>query len=239
MKKGTLDRAIHFRPWSDFLHLVYPESCVSCSEELTENELHICSICDASLTETSYHLFTEPSPFDKLFWGRTEIASTFALYQFQKKSPIQSLLFQFKYKHTEKIGSVFGKKIGRRIAASEKYAGIECLIPVPLHSKKAFIRGYNQSLALAKGISEATGKAVSSNLVRRSRHTTTQTKKDRFDRWDNVASAFIVHPNIKNYSHIALVDDVVTTGSTLEAIAQAIRNVHPTIKISIFTLAIA
>jgi ComF family protein len=239
LKKGALHRSIVLRPWNDFLHLLYPEICVSCGEELTENEGYICSICDASLTETSFHLFTEPSPFDKLFWGRTDVASTFALYQFQKKSPIQSLLFQFKYKHTEKIGRVFGQRIGERIKASEKYAGIECLIPVPLHPKKAFVRGYNQSLALAQGISETTGKPVNSNLIQRSRHTSTQTKKDRFDRWENVASAFVVHPRIKDHAHIALVDDVVTTGSTLEAMALAIREVHPDIQISVLTLAIA
>lgn len=224
---------------NDLLHLIYPETCVSCEGELTGNEEHICSLCDSDLTETSYHLFEDDSAFDKLFWGRVDLASTFALYQFRKKSVIQRLLFQFKYRHTETIGTVFGKRIGSRIIVSEKFRGIEALLPVPLHRKKEFIRGYNQSLALAKGISTTTEIPVEKNLLKRLHNNTTQTKKDRFERWENVTSIFSVSSKIKQYNHVAIVDDVVTTGSTIEALARAIREVHPNIKISVLTLAIA
>jgi len=223
----------------DFFHLIYPEKCVSCEGELTGNEGHICSICEADLTETSYHLTEEATSFDKLFWGRVNLSTTFALYQFRKKSVIQSLLFQFKYRHTEDIGKEFGGRMGKRIKTSEKYAGIECLLPVPLHQKKEFVRGYNQSLALAKGISETAGIKVESQFLKRVQNNATQTKKDRFDRWENVASVFLVSENIKKYNHVAIVDDVVTTGSTIEALVRAIKSVHPDIQISVLTLAIA
>ena len=223
----------------DFLHLVYPEQCVSCSSELTNSEAHICSICDGELIETSYHLFDEASPFDKLFWGRADLTSTYALFHFQKKSVIQDLLFQFKYHHTKTIGTVFGARIGSRIETVEKFQSIEVLLPVPLHPSKAFVRGYNQSLALAQGIADTTNIPVANHLLKRVHNSATQTKKDRFDRWENVSSIFQVSPNILPYQHIAIVDDVVTTGATLEALILAIRSVHPEIRISVLTLAIA
>lgn len=223
----------------DLLHLIYPEACLVCEEELTTSEKHLCSLCDSQLQETSHHLLREPSEFDKLFWGRTEVFSTFALYQFEKRAAIQRLLFQLKYKNAASVGHTFGARIGKRIVDSEKYAGIEALIPVPLHPKKAFIRGYNQSLMLAQGIAQTTTFSIETALVKRNIHTDSQTRKDRFQRWDNVSSVFRIHPNIRKFSHVAIVDDVVTTGSTVEAMIRAIRTEHPDVKISVLTLAIA
>jgi len=224
---------------NDVWHLIYPEKCVSCDNELTVNEHHICSICDTNLTETSYHLFHEATPFDKLFWGRVNVHHTFALFSFQKHSALQQLLFQFKYHHTHTIGTLFGKRIGKRLNVVQKYRDIEVLLPVPLHSKKEFVRGYNQSLALAKGISNTTSISINAGLLKRKRNTTTQTGKDRFERWSNVSSVFVVSTKVRAYKHIAIVDDVVTTGSTIESLVHAIREVHPDVKISVLTLAIA
>ncbi len=221
------------------MHLIYPEKCISCESELTGNEAHICSICDADLTETSYHLFEEASPFDKLFWGRVKLSSTFALFSFTKGTVLQRLLFQFKYHYTQTIGTLFGARIGTRISSVSKYNSIEVLLPVPLHPKKEFVRGYNQSLALANGISTTTNLPVDSKTLRRKLNNATQTKKDRFDRWENVSSVFAVSEEIKKYKHVAIVDDVVTTGSTIEALVHAIRKVHPEVEISVLTMAIA
>lgn len=222
----------------DVLHLVYPENCVACTNELTGNEEHICSICDADLTETSHHLFTEASSFDKLFWGRIQLHSTFALFSFEKGAVIQRLLFQFKYHHTQTIGTVFGARIGKRMSSVQKYQDVEVLLPVPLHPKKEFVRGYNQSLALAKGISNSTEIPYDDAVLKRKHNNATQTKKDRFDRWENVSSIFTVSKKICAYRHVAIVDDVVTTGSTIEALVHSIRAVHPEVKISVITLAI-
>lgn len=234
--KTTDKLKVYFR---DVLHLVYPEICLVCETELTVQESHVCSFCDSSFSETSYHLFQEPSPFDQLFWGRAPLESTFALYFFQKKSPVQSLLFALKYKHASNIGTVFGKRIGQRMLSVEKYNGIQQLIPVPLHPKKQFQRGYNQSEALAAGISDISKIPVATNLVQRTTHTSSQTRKNRFQRWDNVSSVFYVSKDLQALDHVAIVDDVVTTGSTVEAMIQAMRSVAPDLKISVITLAIA
>lgn len=223
----------------DLLHLVYPEKCVACENELTGNEAHICSLCDADLTETSFHLFQEATSFDKLFWGRVKLSSTFALFSFTKGSALQRLLFQFKYHHTSTIGNVFGARIGKRISSVDRYKNIDVLLPVPLHSKKQFVRGYNQSLALAKGISSTANIPLNDTILKRQHNNATQTKKDRFERWSNVSSVFSVSPSIRDYKHVAIVDDVVTTGSTVESLVQSIRKIHPEVKISILTLAIA
>lgn len=224
---------------SDLIHLVSPEQCFVCETELTNKEKHICSHCDTQLTETSFHLFKDASEFDKLFWGRINVHSTFALYYFQKKSVIQTLLFQFKYKHVESIGQIFGERIGKRLIESKKYNDVEVLLPVPLHPKKQFIRGYNQSFALAKGISESSDIPINESILKRNANNATQTRKDRFQRWENVDSIFNVSDALLSYNHVAIVDDVITTGSTVEALVHAIREKNPEINISVITLAIA
>jgi len=113
------------------------------------------------------------------------------------------------------------------------------LIPVPLHFKKEFIRGYNQSEVLAKGIAEVLAVPVDIKSIIRNKHTETQTKKSRFQRWENVDSIFEVKPGLNKYKHVVLVDDVITTGSTMEALIQAINKHHPQLEISVVTLAIA
>ncbi len=222
----------------DFVHLIYPETCLVCDRELTSDERHLCSLCDAGLTETSFHLYEEASDFDKLFWGRVPVSNTFALYFFQKKSVIQTLMFQLKYKDSASIGTIFGKRIGKRLQTTPRYSGIEVLLPVPLHPKKQFIRGYNQSAALAEGITESTGIPTNSSLLKRNTNNSSQTRKGRFQRWDNVVSIFSVQPEIAQYKHVAIVDDVITTGSTVEALILSIREQAPDIQISVITLAI-
>jgi ComF family protein len=115
----------------------------------------------------------------------------------------------------------------------------KAFVPVPLHPKKTFIRGYNQSLCLTEGIISSYNAKLDKSLVVRKVHSASQTKKSRFQRWDNVRGIFNIHPRVKNYKHIALVDDMITTGSTLEAIIQALKNENPDLSISVITLAIA
>lgn len=224
--------------FNDFVHLIYPEACLSCSRELTSKERHVCSLCDTNLIETSHHLYEEPSDFDQLFWGRVVVSHTFAMYFFHKKSVIQTVLFQLKYKHSETVGTVFGKRIGKRFVNSVKYQQIQVLLPVPLHPRKEFVRGYNQSMALAVGISESSKIPVNDSLLKRNTNNSSQTRKSRFQRWDNVSSVFSVDPAIAKYTHVGIVDDVITTGSTVEALIISIRQHAPDIKISVITLAI-
>lgn len=223
----------------DVGHLMFPELCLICADELSNQEKHICTICASEIHRTNYHFFSDPTPMDKLFWGRISIEKTYTHLFFHGNDGTRKILFALKYHNNPYIGKYFGKQIAETISGIDAFNTVDAFIPVPLHPKKQFIRGYNQSEYLANGISEGTGKPIDIKSVQRAKHSASQTKKSRFQRWENVHGLFRVSSSIKQYQHIALVDDVVTTGSTIESITQSIRAVHPNIKISIVTLAIA
>ena len=224
--------------WADFLHLVFPNKCLVCKRELSKLEDHICSFCDLGLTTTNFQYFEEPTDMDKLFWGRIKINKTYSHLFFEKNKASQSLLFSLKYEHNLPLGVYFGKRIGAVINTIPSFSDVDAFIPVPLHPKKKFIRGYNQSEALARGICEGVNGKMDLNSVTRIRPSETQTKKSRFDRWDNVNEIFHVRNSIKKYKHIVLVDDVITTGSTIEAITRSIVKQSPDALVSVVTLAI-
>ena len=230
---------LHFQPIKDLSHLIFPNLCIVCERELSRNDQHLCAFCSAELTPTNFHTYTEPSPMDKLFWGRVSVFSTYAHLYFEKGKTVQNVLFGLKYKNNQPVGTYFGAKIGERIQEMDKLKSLDAIIPVPLHPKKEFIRGYNQSASISKGICESTGIPLHPKLLRRTKHSQSQTKKDRFQRWENVSGIFSVHPSIKNFKHVALVDDMITTGSTIEAMIHAIQQENPSISISVITLAIA
>tara|TARA_B110000285_G_scaffold149507_1_gene166909 strand:- start:760 stop:1449 length:690 start_codon:yes stop_codon:yes gene_type:complete len=221
------------------LHLVYPEQCLVCDKEISIQEKHLCSFCTQNISHTNFHLLEEASSMDKLFWGRVKVENTYAHIFFEKNKTSQDILFSLKYKNNSDIGVFFGKQIGETLKTQELYSTIDAVIPIPLHPKKQFIRGYNQSEALAKGICSSFLKRLDINTVKRTRHSESQTKKSRFQRWDNVNDIFKIKRTIENYKHILLVDDVITTGSTLESIIVALRKRNPELQISVATLAIA
>ncbi len=223
---------------SDIRHLIFPEKCLACDSELTGSETTICSLCITHFTETNFHLSDEPTSMDKIFWGRIAIHKTYALFFFEKGKTAQKILFQLKYKNNQVVGHYFGREIGKRLWLNKDFHDVDVFIPVPLHPKKEFVRGYNQSGALAKGISQELGIQMETTSVKRVKHGASQTKKARFERWSSIQSTFRVNESIKQFKHIVLVDDVITTGSTIEVIASAIREKHPEAKISVVTLAI-
>ncbi len=227
------------RIWGEIGHLVFPEQCLVCSTELTVSEKSICSLCENDLALTQFEHFTEASPMDQLFWGRVSVSKTYAHFYFEKTKASQTLLFRLKYKHKQQLGVHLGQRVGALLHKTTGWKEMDALLPVPLHPRKAFIRGYNQSEAIAKGISETLGVPMQTRWLKRNSFTETQTKKSRFERWENVQSRFRVHKNLETCKHVILVDDVITTGSTLEAIIREIREVHPDLKISIITLAMA
>lgn len=224
---------------SDLLHLVYPETCLCCDRELTQKQT-ICSFCQSNFRLTYFEKFEEPTSLDKLMWGRLEIVSTAAMLFFEKESSTQEILHAIKYKDKKDLAHEMGKIFGEKLLSNhEKYGQIEALIPVPLHPKKLFIRGYNQSELLANGMSESMKIPVFTDFLIRNTHTESQTKKSRFKRWDNVESVFeVAIEKYKNLKHIALVDDVITTGSTLEACVKKIKADLPHIQVSLLSLAL-
>ena len=224
---------------SDIESLLFPQECLSCDKELSRLEKYLCSFCKNDLPLTNFHLFKEPSPIDKLFWGRVQITATYSHLFFEKNKTSQALLFNLKYKNKPNIGVYFGKEMGEKLNMINTLCNVDAIIPVPLHFKKEFIRGYNQSEVIAEGICETFKKPIDITTVQRTKHSESQTKKSRFQRWDNVNEIFRIHHKINSYNHILLVDDVITTGSTLESIINAIREKNPNLLISVVTLAIA
>lgn len=223
---------------SDIRHLIFPQKCLSCDCELTRSENSICSLCTTNFTETNFHLTDEPTIMDKIFWGRISIYKTYALFFFEKAKTTQKILFQLKYKNNPAVGHYFGKEIAKRIRLNADFHDVDVYIPIPLHPKKEFTRGYNQSEALAKGITQELDVPMDVRSLKRVQHGVSQTKKARYERWNSIQSTFKVKGSILKYKHIVLVDDVITTGSTIEVVASMILEMHPKAKISVVTLAI-
>ena len=225
------------KPKQDLLHLLFPSKCIICSDEWPSNE-PICSFCRTELQYTGFEHYSEPTELDKLFWGRVSLVGTFALLYFYKNSSTQKILHALKYGNRPEAGIILGKEIGHKIKDLPIMGDADALIPVPLHPKKQFTRGYNQSEQLAKGISEITGIPTDKRFVGKLEHTSSQTKRGRFSRWDNVSGNFGLNKTKKSYKHILIIDDVITTGATLEAMIQSIRTVYPELRISIISLAL-
>ncbi len=223
----------------DLLHLIYPEMCLICEVELPNSETQLCHLCETSLRYTYYETFKEPSSLDKLFWGRVALNATFSLLHFEKDTSTQDILHHIKYKNSTELAKEMGVRIGKKLLLnSEKYGAIDVLIPSPIHPKKRYLRGYNQSEIIAMGISKVIDVPVNIHFLTKNIHTESQTKKGKFSRWDNVSDVFEVNSGkLKHIKHLALVDDVVTTGSTLEANVRRIRQVLPNIQITIVCLA--
>jgi ComF family protein len=219
-------------------HLVFPEKCIHCSMELIEKESFVCSSCQLNLSYTFFENYSEQTKMDKLFWGKLPIHRTFALYNFEENSVVQSIIHSLKYKNNALIGKQFGRKIGRKLKEIKGFEDLNVLIPVPMHPKKKFLRGYNQAEMIAIGISDVTGIPIQTSEVKKLKNTQSQTQKSMWERWTSSENVFSTTINDYSLKHIALVDDVLTTGATLERLANTILDKNPTIKISLITLAI-
>lgn len=204
---------------ADLFNLFFPNNCSSCNHRLSDGEEVVCLHCQEQLPTTDFHLH-EPNPMSQLFWGRIDIQYALAAYYFFKKSSLQRLMHQFKYHCKTEIGVYFGQQYGRKLKAQLFDQKFDLIVPVPLHRKKKKIRGYNQSDYFAEGLSKSTKIEWRSDVLERSIYNVSQTKKSKYSRWENVERIFKVQrPREVKGKHILLVDDVVTTGSTLEACA--------------------
>jgi competence protein ComFC len=224
----------------DLLHLVYPKNCIICQKELSKFEDEICSFCEIELKYTHYETYHDATSLDKLFWGRCQLKSTYSMLYFEKGGQTQKILHEIKYKGNQKLGEKMGSKMGLKLLTNtEKHSSIDALIPVPLHPRKTYVRGYNQSEIIANGVSEVMKIPINTNFLTRVQHAESQTKKSKFLRWDNIEEAFYV--NIRgneHLKHIAIIDDVITTGSTIESCIKKIHELSPDLEISVFSLAV-
>jgi ComF family protein len=222
----------------NLLHLVYPNLCVVCSENLMEEENSICFSCLSQLPYTHYHLQRD-NPIEKRFWGKVPVERATSLFFYEKATSTQHLLQALKYKGEKEIGVVLGKQLGTFLNQSLDFASIDMIIPVPLHPKKLQKRGFNQSECICEGIAGALRKPINTSTLVRAIENPTQTKKGVYERWENTTGIFALsEPDMFKDKHLLLVDDVLTTGSTIEACVQAIVPVTGA-KVSVATLAVA
>jgi competence protein ComFC len=225
--------------WNGFLSLLYPSNCEICSNETTELSPLICFGCESELNYTFYENYEDSSPCDEIFWGRIKLQRAYSMLIFKNRNSTQKLLHAIKYKNAKDLTIDFGERMGRRLVGTEYLSTVDAIVPIPLHTKKEFTRGYNQSQLICEGLNNISQIPIVP-LIQRKRHHESQTKKDRFQRWENVADIFATNSEINSdYRHVVLVDDVLTTGATLESAARTLMDELPGIKVSIFTIALA
>jgi ComF family protein len=224
--------------WDDFLSLLFPRICYGCGNHLLRNEYLICTECYVIIPRTNYHIQKE-NPVEKLFWGRCLIDSAAAFSYYNKGSRIRNLIHNLKYKGIKDIGYELGRIYGLSLKSSGFTEKIDLIIPVPLHKAKKRTRGFNQSEVIAEGLASVTGLPVNTTSVERAVATSTQTKRSRYDRWINVDGIFIVtDPDSIRSRHVLLVDDVITTGSTMESCVNEILKVEG-VRVSVVAIAYA
>lgn len=220
-----------------FAGLFWPNVCACCSTGLIRGEQYICSHCMYELPLTNFHI-EHDNPISQIFWGRVMVEHATAGYFFRKGNRIQKLVHQVKYRGQKEMGAMLGREMGKSLRDSI-FRGIDLIAPVPLHPQKLRKRGYNQSEWIARGIAEMLEKPVDAQTLVRRVLTTTQTRKKRFDRWENVDSGFgLTNSDTFSGRHVLLIDDVITTGATLEACIHAVLSA-PGTKASVATLAFA
>lgn len=209
-----------------------------CHNDLAEGESVICTSCLYHIPRTRYW-FEAENPVAKIFWGRVLVENACSFFFFAKGSRYRKLLHHLKYNGKREVGFVLGKEFGNELSKVDFYKSIDFIVPVPLHPKRLKQRGYNQAEEIAKGLKESMGIPISTDNLIRAEYTETQTRKTRTERVKNVSKAFkLDNPEAFKGKHVLIVDDVVTTGATLEECASTVLKAE-NVKVSIATLAYA
>ena len=220
-----------------FLHLLFPHVCSGCGSDLLSENSMLCLHCIDAMPETNFELHRN-NPVEKIFWGRLPLEAATAQFYFTKESRMQHLMHQFKYKGNSELGLQFGRMMGDQLQRSNRFK-VDALIPLPLFPAKEKRRGYNQATLLCKGMAELMMIPVLEDAIIRPQYTETQTKKGRVERWKNMEGKFVLtKPESIRNKHLLLVDDVVTTGATLEACGNELLKAE-NVKLSIATFCAA
>lgn len=220
----------------DLFNIFYPKLCVVCDEKLIENEFVICTLCRHDLPLTNFQDYTN-NKVTQTFFGKVLIEKGYALLFYRKKGSTQKMIHDLKYKGNEKIGVFFGNWLGELLKENNAFATVDCIIPVPLHPKKLRERGYNQVSKFGERLSFFLDIPFVENELIRMSSNKTQTFKARFERFNNTDTKFqLQNQTCFNNKHILLIDDVITTGATLESCAIEFSKLE-NCKISILTMA--
>ncbi|HNP54089.1 MAG TPA: ComF family protein [Ferruginibacter sp.] len=221
---------------SDLVHVLYPHTCKGCgSDRLPEQQL-LCTHCIRQLPHTGF-AFHPNNYIERIFWGRIPIEAGHSEFYFSKGQMVQRLIHQLKYNGQASVGHYLGQKTGNTLLESGRFRSIDGIVALPMFPDKEAKRGYNQANIIARGIAEAMQLPVWEKAIIRRIATETQTRKHRSERWNNVSDSFAIpEPARVGGKHILLVDDVITTGASMEACAQHFLSL-PATRISITSIA--
>lgn len=223
--------------WTRLLDLISPRLCVVCGERLTVTEQDVCTRCCLHLPRTGFHRQPQENVMARMFWGLIPIERAAALFYYEAAAETSRILYELKYHDHPEVGETMGRLLAREIEGSGFFGGIDMLVPIPLAKKRQRQRGYNQSLMLARGVSEVTAIPIYDQVVRRTVFTETQTRLGRRERQENVENVFeLKNPDGIEGKHLLLIDDVVTTGATVTACARELLKVSG-VRISVLSLA--
>jgi len=221
---------------NDIINLFFPEICLNCEQQLSSNETIICTSCRHDMPLTNFTCEIN-NKVEQVFYGRISVNEATSLMYYYKKNKVQKIIHSLKYKGHQEIGSFFGEWLGKEMLQSNRFKNIDIIVPVPLHPKKLKKRGYNQVSIFGKTLATYLNAKYCEDVLIRKSATSTQTKKHRLERWKNVEELFFLTDN--SYfegKNILLIDDVITTGATLEACANELLKTS-NINISIATMA--
>jgi ComF family protein len=218
--------------------LLFPSICRGCGETLTTSQPTLCKACELDLPRTHFENI-KSNPVVQTFWGRANLEFATSLFYYRKGELLQSLIHDLKYRNGKETGIYLGSLAGKMLKESSILESCDILLPIPLHPRKQQIRGYNQAGLLAEGFQGITEHPIHHTSVIRTVHSSSQTRRSRYERWQNVEGIFkVLYPQLLENKHVLLIDDVVTTGATIEALYQALSGV-PGTKISAITIGYA
>jgi ComF family protein len=223
---------------NDFLSLIYPPHCEACERNLFRHENYLCNHCRLNLPKSNYHR-QKQSPLSMTFYGRVPLLYACSFYLYEKSGKVQKMLHAIKYQEQKELAQFIGKLYAEDLKKEPDLETVDMIMPIPLHKNKLKARGFNQSEWFAKGLSEGMGRTLENKRLQRIVDTKTQTKKKKYQRWENVEGIFeLKEPEALYGKHVLLVDDVITTGATIEAAWQALKEVKD-IKLSVASIAFA
>lgn len=222
--------------WSRLLDLISPRLCVVCGRRLAPTERSLCSVCVLHLPRTTYQFTPEDNLMARLFWGQVPIERSAALMFYEPHSEMAQMVYRLKYDNRPDIGEDLGRLMASEMQMARFFDDIDFLLPVPLSPKRLRQRGYNQSEMLTVGINDITKIPVVTNVLKRRFFHQSQTTLSRQDRQENVTDMFCLSKaDVLQGKHVLLVDDICTTGATLTACANVLKEI-PSVRISILTL---